>query len=52
MSLRLVHRQREAEATDPAPVGQRVAKRGPERDRAILDAVMGVDVEIALAGER
>ncbi len=48
----LVHRQREAEAADAALVAERLAKRGAERDGDILDAVVGVDLGIALARQR
>jgi hypothetical protein len=51
MRLGLVHRQREAEAADAAPLAQRPAQRRAEGDGAILEAVMGVDLDVALAGK-
>src|SRR3546814_4987343 len=52
MRLGLVHRQREAEAADAAPVAERAGERGAEGDGAILQTVMGVDLQVAVAGER
>ena len=51
MRLGLVHRQREAEAADAAAAVERLRQRLAEGDRRILEAVMGVDLEIALAGD-
>jgi hypothetical protein len=48
MCLGLVHRQREAEAADAAAAVERLRQRLAEGDRRILEAVMGVDLEIAL----
>ena len=46
---RFVHRQQEAVALDAALVAERRLQRLAERERAVLDGVMLVDVQIALA---
>ena len=49
--LRLVHGQHEAVARDAELVAERLAQRFAERQRAVLDGVMLVDLEIAVALE-
>ena len=51
LRLRFVHRQQEAVARDAGLVAQRLAQRLAERERAVLDGVVLVDVQVALAGE-
>ena len=41
-----------AEAANPAPVAERLAKRPPQHDPNVFDRVMTVDVQIALCFDR
>ena len=51
LRARLVHRQQEAVAPDAALVAERLAQRLAERQRAVLDGVVLVDVQVAAAAE-
>ena len=49
LRLALIHRQQEAVAADAGLVAERLAQRLAERERAVLDRVVLVDVQIAAA---
>src|SRR5258708_6817879 len=51
LCLGLVHGEQEAVAPDPALVAERLAQRRAERERAVLDGVMLIDVQIAGTGQ-
>ena len=51
LRLRLVHRQHEAETCDAALVAERLAQSLAQCQRAVLDGVVLVDLEVARAGE-
>ena len=51
LHLRFVHGQQEAVARDAELVAQRLAQRLAERERAVLDGVVLVDLQIAVAVE-
>ena len=48
----LVHRQREAVATDATLVAQRLLERVAQHDADVLGGVVGVDVQVALGAHR
>ena len=52
LRLALIHRQQEAVAADAGLVAERRAQRLAERERAILDGVVLIDVQVAVALER
>src|SRR5437667_7040102 len=51
LRLRLVHREQKPVAGDAALVAQRFAQRRAQRESAVLDGVVFVDLKIALARE-
>src|SRR5882757_431329 len=51
LGLGFVHREQKAIARDAAFVAQGLAQRGSQRERAVLDGVVFIDMQIAAAGQ-